>query len=99
MKIILISLKLDLLFLIGVLFQMMKLVNLCLCIPFLTNRLEEAGIHAKNIGLIFFGDPAQILPISGLSIWSTQLKNERKKCTELSVEGHGYVTFRFSAWV
>ena len=38
------------------------------------HRLEEAGIHAKNIGLIFFGDPAQILPISGLSIWSTQLK-------------------------
>ena len=51
------------------------------------HQLEEAGIHAKNIGLILFGDPAQILPISGLSIWSTQLKKERKKCTELSVEG------------
>ena len=48
---------------------------------------KEAGIHTKGIGLIFFGDPAQILPISGLSIWSTQLKNERKKCTELSIEG------------
>ena len=51
------------------------------------HRLEEASIHTKNIGLIFFGDPAEILPISGLSIWSTQLKNERKKSTELSIEG------------
>ena len=46
------------------------------------NRLEEAGIDTKDIGIVFFGDPAQISPIGGLPVWSIQ-ESESK----LSIKG------------
>ena len=54
-------------------------------------RFEEAQRDTEDIGFIFLGDPAQIMPIGGIPLWSTQLKNENKKCSLHSVNGmHGF---------
>ena len=50
-------------------------------------RFQEAEINTEDIGFIFFGDPAQLMPIGGTPLWSTQLKNENKKCSLHSVNG------------
>ena len=58
------------------------------------SRLAEAGIDASNIGIVFVGDPAQILPIGDAPIWSIRHKSERggKELSKLSRDG--ITTFR-----
>ena len=64
-------------------------------------RLREAHIDLDNIGLVFFGDPAQCEPIGGDSMWTTKQSTEKKsrkkshnkKIQQLSAED-GITDFR-----
>ena len=51
-------------------------------------RLEEAGVNLDHIGVVFVGDPAQILPIGDCPVWSLRQKtDDGKDCCEASLLG------------
>ena len=57
------------------------------------SRLEEAGVNLEDIGVLFVGDPAQILPIGDSPVWSfRQETDDGKECCEASLLGR--VAFR-----
>ena len=38
-------------------------------IRWVVHRLGEAGVNMDHIGVLFVGDPAQILPIGDAPVW------------------------------
>ena len=55
-------------------------------------RLKEAEIDLNEVGIVFFGDPAQNAPVCGLPFYSLQMLNEntsgpRKRCAPKSLLG------------
>ena len=48
-------------------------------IGLIVNRLREAHIDLKRIGIVFIGDSAQLLPIGGEPCWSIKLKRTTLK--------------------
>ena len=57
---------------------------------YIEQRLKyDYGINLKNIGIVWFGDPAQNQPVSGNSIFSLQMfsKSSGKACSQPSKSG------------
>ena len=54
-----------------------------------TDRLKRTEVDLDRLGLAFFGDPAQLEPICGKSIWSTMPPkgNMEKSATQASLKG------------
>ena len=62
-------------------------------IGLIINRLREAHIDLKRIGIVFIGDSAQLLPIGGEPCWSIKLKRTTLK--DFSEDSYiGLVEFR-----
>ena len=52
------------------------------------SRLTQANVDVSKVGIVLVGDPAQILPIGDLPLWSIDTKNAKgKKCSKNSIEG------------
>ena len=57
-------------------------------IRWVVHRLGEAGVNMDHIGVLFVGDPAQILPIGDAPVWSLrQRSDDGKECSEASILG------------
>ena len=62
-------------------------------IGLIANRLREAHIDLKRIGIVFIGDSTQLLPIGGEPCWSIKLKRTTLK--DFSEDSYiGLVEFR-----
>ena len=56
-------------------------------------RLTEAKVDLHKVGIILIMDPAQLLPIGDVPLWSTKLT--RKNGTDMNINSlHGTVDFR-----